>query len=281
MNRGADSQKSSRGGYTIVETLIFLAVSGLLLVTAMLFLSGRQARQQFQTAVRDFETKVADIANDVSNGYYQNGTPLDCQAGPSGLTITSGSLGLGANTPCIFIGTVLKLGSGTSEGSEEIIQYTMAGRRLNSSNADVASLAEATPTVIGVENTYSTSRIGAGIKIQCVSVEGRACSASNNAGIGFFTTFKGSDVSQSGSTTSTNVISYNSISIGENDTSTQAKLNTQSFYASPQLNPKITICLLGDGTDQYALVHIGGSGSSSLTVTSEIKSFSGATPPCN
>lgn len=276
MNRGADSQKSKAGGYTIVETLIFLAVSGLLLTTAMLFISGQQAKQQFQSSVREFESRLADIANDVSTGYYQNGTPLECSA-TSGEPVFSGvsPRGLGENTDCIFVGTVVKLGSGSSAGREEMIQYTMAGRRLNA-GSDVVNLAEARPRVVDVAGAYTTGRIGREITIACVAKNAPSCTEGNSpdAAVGFFTTFKGTGINQErGSAVATNLVSYGSVSIEDNDAQTKPRLNQQAFYNNPslELNPYITICLSSNETNQYALVRVGSNGSSKLTVSSEIK----------
>ena len=67
MNRG----EARRGGYTIVETLIFLAVSALLFVSTIILISGRQAKAQFTNSVRDLVSDITDVANDVANGYYQ------------------------------------------------------------------------------------------------------------------------------------------------------------------------------------------------------------------
>ncbi len=69
MNRGNRST-----GYTIVETMIFLAVSSLMFISAMILINGRQSRAEFIQAVRVFEANLRDVANDVSTGYYANTT---------------------------------------------------------------------------------------------------------------------------------------------------------------------------------------------------------------
>jgi type II secretory pathway pseudopilin PulG len=289
MNRGADSQKSKAGGFTIIETLIFLAVSGLMLVMALMFISGKQARQQFQSSVRDFESRLTDIANDVSSGYYQNGEEIACLVNSSGepyFPSAQPTKPLGSNTPCIFVGTVVKLANGdSSSGREQMIQYTMAGTR-TAGGKDVTTLDQANPRVINRGDNYSIKSIGGGISVQCVGV-GSSCSSTStdNTAIGFFTTFQGSDPSEDSRALQTDVVSYgNKISLADALGTTRLVLNeTDSSidYQTLEHNPQLTICLLSGGSKQYALVRIGGNSSSSQTITSEIKSFSGATPPCS
>lgn len=276
MNRGADSLKSKSNGYTIVETLIFLAVSGLMLTSAMLFISGKQGREQFQSTVRDFESRLTDIANDVSNGNYQTTEDFTCY-------VTAGiprrdpdtSSGLGTNTQCIFVGMVVKLADGASgTGPEKMIQYAMMGRRQNA-GSDVKSLAETNPRTINSTNNFSVSNIGAGATVGCIKIGSGACD-DNNAAIGFFTTFQGSDLaSQGGAALQTEVISYRDILKTDTNPGTRTKLNAAAppiNYDSAQVsrNPEITICLISGGSNQHALVRIGGGNSSRLSINSEI-----------
>jgi type II secretory pathway pseudopilin PulG len=284
MNRGADSSKSKQGGYTIVETLIFLAVSGLMLTMAMVFVSGKQARQQFQTTVRDFETSLTDIANDVSNGNYTNNDdPFVCKVNAIGIPYfpadqSTGATTAGTHSECIFVGTVVKFGSGGStSGREQVIQYVMMGARQRSGK-DVVSLTEANPRIISQASTKQITNIGAGATVECIKVGASSCD-DNNAAIGFFTTFQGSDLaSHSGGALQTEVLSYKTlINIDDNDGEVRRKLNPtppatvdySSASTSVERNPDITICISG-GSNQHALVHIGSNGSSRLTVTSEI-----------
>jgi type II secretory pathway pseudopilin PulG len=45
-------------GFTIIETMIFLAVSGALLASSLLLVSGSQNKSQFNNAVRDLNRKL-------------------------------------------------------------------------------------------------------------------------------------------------------------------------------------------------------------------------------
>jgi hypothetical protein len=270
MNRGADSQKSKTSGYTIVETLIFLAASGLMLTMALVFISGKQARQQFQTSVRDFETTLADIANDVSTGYYQNGAPLACAKGGSPVkpVFSTTANALGTNSDCIFVGTVIKLGEDSGgSGYEQFTQLAMAGLRLNGSGLGVVGLAESNPKVIDVPGEQLKRSLGTAA-VSCIRIgaDTNPCTR-NNAAIGFFSTFDGTAVNDGG-TIKTDVISYPTVSLDNTLSDAMQNINNDIDYATVHLNPGVTICLVGG--NQHAYVKIGGDSSSNLTITSEI-----------
>lgn len=97
-------------GYTIIETLVFLAVSTALFAMVALFIAGRQARAEFTYGVQEFSTRMADVMNDVSTGYYDNIGTFACNAGVSGAPVIDGTSTrpLGENTGCIFIGRVIQ-----------------------------------------------------------------------------------------------------------------------------------------------------------------------------
>lgn len=277
MNRGRKGT-SPIGGYTIVESLIFLAVSAVIFFSAMLAVSGRQNREFFTNAVRDFETRLLDIANNVSTGYYQNGNPLRCEPSSGGPIFPSGTNDLGTNKGCIFTGTVVKFGDGSN--NENMIEFTMAGLKEAATGVNSTNLAEAKPKVIDSASSYSIKPIGAGVTVECVKIGSGSCG--NNAAIGFFTTFEGASLlAENGGPVQANAIAFPTVKFNHNANQSITELNKSAHYATPTLNPGITICLRSGTTSQYALVTIGGGSSSNLAATSEIKSFSGATPPCN
>jgi type II secretory pathway pseudopilin PulG len=86
-------------GFTIVETMIFLAVSGVIFVSVVLLLQGQLNRYQSRDAMNQLESNVRGVLNDVSNGYY----PIM----PNNYTCTgavNNDLGRGSNTNCVFAG---------------------------------------------------------------------------------------------------------------------------------------------------------------------------------
>lgn len=126
------------GGYTIVETIIYLTVASALMTSAMLLISGRQERVRYTQSIATFEQKIKDTLNDVSTGYYPTGNDFRCAASPTGsVSFPTGTQEQGTNTGCVFIGKALELGPGTKYDV-----YTMAGARIGTSlsNADVKLL---------------------------------------------------------------------------------------------------------------------------------------------
>jgi hypothetical protein len=270
MNRGR--QGSSIGGYTVVETLIFLAVTSFIFIAAVMLISGRQARAQFQSGVRGFETRLADVANDVATGYYRNsGATKECSEGASGPQFSAVNTNLGTNQNCVFVGTVIKLGDGGNR--ESFLQFTMAGLR-QSGGESVTSLAQAKPQVLEDGAGFASIPIGAGIQVSCIAVEGVNAGAclTQNAAIGFFSSFEGATLTgEGGGSVQADVINYGPLlTLNHTETTAKSALNGFTGYDSANLNRQITICLVG-GANQYALVKLGGNSSSSLAVTSEIK----------
>lgn len=83
--------RSHNQGYTIIETIIFLAVTGAVFASTITIVSGQQARTEFTQAVRDVQTRIQDISNDVTTGFYHNPGTLRCNANPGGPHIIPGS----------------------------------------------------------------------------------------------------------------------------------------------------------------------------------------------
>jgi len=290
MNRGKQKEVPVSGGYTIVEVMIFLAVTAVLFAVAMGLISGQQNRTQFTTGVRDFESQINDIANNVATGYYASSGTFTCSIDGAGkVQISSTDTAQGTNDKCIFAGTVLKFGAGTGADNEAtVLELPMAGRRLVS-GVEVKSLAEAQPVPIydtSVTDVGSTFKLGYGARVVCVRINDADCSGGTNAGsgvnaaIGFFTTFNGSDPAANKSGIQTDLIYFPWIAFNNDKATTVNLLKIPSLtYSTSQLATlrpqKLTICVRSGGTNQYALLTIGGGSSSNLTVTSEIKQISG------
>ena len=125
-------------GYTILETMIFLAVTAAIFTMVALTMQGRSARTGFATAARELENQIADVINDIESGYYGAGDSFECDVtGPPGsetLTISDGTRPRGTNSDCVFLGKVLHFGvEGPEEGgvanNRRFNVLTVAGRR--------------------------------------------------------------------------------------------------------------------------------------------------------
>jgi hypothetical protein len=303
MNRGRGSQA---GGYTIVETLIFLAVSGAMFVAAMIFLGGQQARTEFHQAVHDFETNLESTANDVNNGYYSdlstNGNPLTCKAPGGNIVITDPADvdTQGTNQDCTFIGKGIQFGP-KPNGSEfpddppkeTFNTITLVGKRLAASGKVAQSLAESgvkatvqVPGPGGNANSYQNNLLGYGASISCVfyfgsSVTLNAAKPCATAGanyidtIAFVTTFVGASGGglNSGSTQVDLVVPTAAATPPRLLKDAAETLNTFVTAADIVVNPPsgVYVCIQSGGTRQFGLIKLGGNNSqfsTSSTITS-------------
>lgn len=115
MNGGKNKQPL---GYTIVEVLIVLAVSGVMFVIAASFINGKQARTAFLTGTNQFSADTQAVINQVSSGQYSD-IPVTCTATVGNVPrISSGNPLLnhqGGNPQCEFVGKAIRISSGNSE----------------------------------------------------------------------------------------------------------------------------------------------------------------------
>lgn len=95
-------------GYTIVEVMTFLAITGLLFISAATAVGGQQRNVQYSQSVRDFESQIQDVINDVSNGYFPDISRGTCSINVSGQPIfTDSTDDKGTSTECVFVGKSL------------------------------------------------------------------------------------------------------------------------------------------------------------------------------
>jgi prepilin-type N-terminal cleavage/methylation domain-containing protein len=140
--------KTQPSGFTVIEVMIVLAITGLLFVSAAALISGKQNQTAFDQAIRQVQSQMQQVINDVSVGYYPNLGDIKCNGagGTVALTKASGTQ-QGANAGCIFMGKAVQFKmSGTDP--EQFNVYSLAGLQKNASGNEATSLAEAKPKVI-------------------------------------------------------------------------------------------------------------------------------------
>lgn len=106
-------KRLTQDGYTIIEVMIFLAISGLLFASAVVAVGGGQRQAQYSQAVRDFETQIKDVANDVSNGFYPSYERGRCSVTGSGINFDNSINGApGTSDDCVYAGKNLMFNLG-------------------------------------------------------------------------------------------------------------------------------------------------------------------------
>jgi prepilin-type N-terminal cleavage/methylation domain-containing protein len=135
--------QGARGGYTIVEVIIVLAISGALFAAAVTVFGGKQGRTQFTQAMQDVDSQIRSMVNDVGVSLYPEAGQYSCSISGSGRAVlTATPTGVATNGACIYLGEAFQ--ADTSAGAGKIYSYTVLGRRLSSGNV-VTSFSDANP----------------------------------------------------------------------------------------------------------------------------------------
>jgi hypothetical protein len=129
------------GGYTLIEVMIFLAVSTVLLAVTIVAIRGQQAHTEFISGMNDVNTKFQQWVDQVVNGLSGSGasptsatTNIKCsvnEASNVALPQLQPSNGgeRGGNPQCIFLGKVIHINDQASANNNHIYTYTVIGRR--------------------------------------------------------------------------------------------------------------------------------------------------------
>lgn len=285
---------SARGGFTIVETMIVLAVTGLLFLVAVLAVSGKQNPTEFHQAVNDIQSQLQQIIGQVSSGDYETSGNLQCIPGTHPIISSVGSQE-GSNTGCILLGKVVQFGE--SGNPQNYIVYTIAGLRENSATGKLCTdLSCAVPLAIApgsmpTNSTFpdasATSFLENGLTVVCMryfnSTPGSpVCSPSGGGqpigAVGFITTLGqyGSDNQLQSGSLQIQLVPVDNTVLGMVKTNAVDAIDSQSNgLAGSVPNPSngVLICFASGTTNQSALVTIGGSGGSNVdSVTTAISS---------
>lgn len=129
-------------GYTIVEVMIVLAVSGMMLVIAGQFIQGKQARTAFTQGVNEMASRLQTTINEVVNGQYTD-IQLYCTMNYNALDPNRNSISVSTTPPavnkknCTYVGKFLHFvqagrPSGDAEAQYEV--FTLAAGRLDNSS---------------------------------------------------------------------------------------------------------------------------------------------------
>lgn len=279
IGRGLPHRRSLNDGFTLIEVLIVLAVTGFLFVGAAIMIAGRQARTEFDQGARQIQSQMQQIINEVAIGFYPNLNTFRCTAGPSGPVLTAGSgTQQGANTGCIFLGKAVQFRlAGTDP--EQFVTYTIAGLQKASSGTEVTSLGQARPKVVAPnvsEQNIPDVSVPTPLQGGLTTVDNGmryydGATWTQVGAIAFVTTL--ASYSSGGITSGSqqvNLIGINGSSLGQ--TKPQAASAINSYLATnPSPAQAAQICFVSAGTDQSALITIGGGGRQ-LSVILDIKS---------
>ncbi|MGD0284501.1 MAG: hypothetical protein ABSB12_02825 [Candidatus Saccharimonadales bacterium] len=144
-------------GFTVIEIMIFLAVSGAIFISAITLMSGSQDKTEFNTAITELTSQLQSIVGNVANGYYLSQQNFTCTPNPTGSpslaysTTSESGTARGTSLGCTFIGEVIQFNS----TNEEYIAYPVVGNQYNPptnspgpNNLNVTDLTQAAPVAL-------------------------------------------------------------------------------------------------------------------------------------
>jgi hypothetical protein len=280
-------------GYTMVEVMIFLAVTGALFVAIAGNINGQQRKTEFLNAVRDTESRLRDILNDVATGYYTYNPGFSCTSSLttntrpviSAGTTQQGANAGGANAGCIYLGRAVQFApQGTTGQSYRL--YSVIGRQKTATGKTVQNLAETIPTTLTYGNSISDFTVGNGATIAWVSYYNGATPQGRIGAITMFGSlgqFSGNNLASGSSETSIYPLTTQGSNVSDvNATQTTiiSLIDNMYLVATPVQNPSggVKICINSGGTNQSAIITIGGS-NRRTTIDSSIKVGSCSTNP--
>lgn len=253
------AKAGNTAGYTILEVMIVLAVTGALFVSTALLLRGRQAQNEANVSVRTFESKLQTVASEVANGYYQNG--FNCQPTGNSVIVSPGNAGPGTNLGCVFLGKIVSL----KLANAEVI--TVVGRQYLSnppnSTTDVSDLNEAKPIVVAKQNIDITENYDYLYGLQITKAVSIADPTKTYKALAFMVQLGGGASTGSVSNGSRRVLLYglDGSAASNNTAAKDIDPASASFYAVPD---GIRLCFLS-GNGEKGEIEIGGTGNQSTT----------------
>ena len=261
-------------GFTIIEVLIVLAVTGALLLAAMLLINGRQRNTAFNQSIRNIQTELQQIINEVGSGYYPNNGNLSCdRGGPAGGTkLSAGTTEQGANVNCVFMSKVAQFAVGT-EDPEPYNIYTLVGLRgttvspsvdLKTSKARVIASGTAAGDAV-VPDAFETNLLQYGLSVSKMYYSNAAGSrVADIAAVGF--TMNVSSLGDADGSQRVEVVAIPGTALHVSKATGVQQINDRlatidSSAAGTLINPPggVQICLNSGGTIQSGLISIGGS----------------------
>jgi hypothetical protein len=206
--------QSVSNGYTIIEVLIFLAVSAVLMTFSFNLINGKQAEAEFNQKMRDTRSQIQDWLNDASTGLSgADSSNSHCTvSGNSPPIIDKNSLA-SPQPQCIYIGKAVQFTDSamSADQSERIFGYSVFGRRLSAGTGDLpVNLADSSPiaaTGQGSGDRDLTQEFNiAPLQVKSVTANGPYTGSHL---IGFYNSFNTEQTTAFNGSTDLNIFEYN------------------------------------------------------------------------
>ena len=131
------------GGYTVVEVMLFLVISGIIFAGAAFVFNGQQSKTAFEQGMRDLASQMQKYVDDVSTSLFLGGDKYSCAVSSSTgrAVLSAGGSSLGSNQDCIFLGRAVQV----VPTQQMIYIYSVLGNKSTSDGEAVTTFANAMP----------------------------------------------------------------------------------------------------------------------------------------
>ncbi|HET8709295.1 MAG TPA: type II secretion system protein [Candidatus Saccharimonadales bacterium] len=252
-----------RAGFTIVETLLVLAISSAIFLAIIMTMSGRQGKAEFSQATKNIQADVQQTINEVASGSYPSGNNFKC-TGASGKPVFSASgIDQGTNQDCVFLGKVIQFKvQGT--GPEQYNIFSIAGLRACGGATTCTTLAGAKPQVIngGGFDVTETKTLSYGLSVKSATA----------GAVGFISELGSLDDggNYNSGTQPVDLMPVTGTNIGMPESGTISAINNNLTTSPANPTGGFTVCFQSGNTNQTALMTIGSNGHD-LAVKMEVK----------
>ena len=271
---GGKQKTPMRKGFTIIEVMIFLAVSGFTFVIAASFINGKEAQAEFTSGMYSANSAIGSLINNVSNGDYPlpANTSFFCNLS-TGTPVITQSAGQSFTPGCALIGKVIAPEINNNPYGYRV--YSVAGCEFYVNNVCSSTqalppltIAEEQPMVVG--SLTQTKIWPNGIKIaKLLLINGN--SVQNIGAFGIFSSLpqENSNVLVSG-TQSTQAVIVNGSQLSTNSDSNITSMVHNSLLWLPNTE-QIIMCFSG-ANGHKASIMIGGVSGGQLNTTLQMES---------
>jgi prepilin-type N-terminal cleavage/methylation domain-containing protein len=270
-------------GFTIVESLIVLAVSGVLLVSATTMIQGQQSKARFRSAMTDITSKIQSTINEAGSGYYPPNIPFTCTQVAGNVSISAVAAGQGTNRDCIYLGRAMMFGIQPVTDPQQYVIHTLVGLRASGGQeattyAQTRLRAISPPSSPAAVDLSETKTLQYGTTVRFMR---RAADSVPIVGVAFVIApgqngYNASGELRSGSAITTIVPIPGAGTPGLTKTNGVSQVANQFQLAVPPREGAAEICFSSGATNQSGLVTIGSGGGNS---TVDLRIFS--TPNCS
>jgi hypothetical protein len=202
--------KAPAGGYTLLEVMLFLAISSSLFAATVAVIRGQSTQAEFSTSVNDVNSKLQQWLDDVSNGFTGTSAGSSdaaanfrCQVkgvgpGRSPELKTGGvTSARGTNSDCIFLGKAILVNEDTN--NTQIVAVPIVGLRADADGEIINNIQDTEP-IAAINSAGNLSDVDLsdrytiphGTKVLSVHDEGCPPATTCSHMAGFFTSLSSS-----------------------------------------------------------------------------------------